>query len=288
MKDIFVVQERIAKQVVGILAIRLTQLEQERAFKKPTDELDAYEHVLRGRNLLRRVERGANLEARYMFEAAMKIDPRYVEAYIGLGWSHMNDFWYGWSEWPDRAIERAKEMAERGIGLDTESASAHALLASVLTFKQEFSEAEREVDLAIKLNPNNALSHAIRGTLMMWSGKAEAAIPSLELALRLDPAPTAWWLLSLGQSYYFLGRYSESIRLLERFGHRFEEDPAPYALLAAAHGQMGHHDQAAEAWSKLRRVSPFFDANIYVGNLANPEHGKHFLEGLSKAQLNTR
>jgi TolB-like protein/Flp pilus assembly protein TadD len=283
VKDIFVVQDQITRQVVGTLAIRLTELEQERAFKKPTEILDAYDYVLRGRNLIRRIERSANLDARALFERAIKIDAQYVDAYVGLGWSHMNDFWYGWTEWPERAIKRAQEVAEQAIRLDVRNASVHTLLASVLTFQKQYQEAKEKIDQAIKLNPNNATSHAIRGILMMWAGNPNDAVPSLEFALRLDPAPIAQWLLGLGQSYYFLERYDDAIRLLNRFERRFHEDPAPYALLAAAHGQLGQNDQAARALDKLKRISPFFDAKVYAGNLSNPAHGKHLLEGLSKA-----
>jgi class 3 adenylate cyclase/TolB-like protein/Flp pilus assembly protein TadD len=285
IKDIFVVQDQITRQVVGTLAVRLTELEQARAFKKPTKILDAYDHVLRGRNLLRRIERSANLDARAMFERAIEIDAQYVDAYVGLGWSHMNDFWYGWTEWPQRAIERAHALAEQAIGFDARNASVHTLLASVLTFQRRYQEAEQEIDRAIRLNPNNAISHAIRGVLMMWSGNPNDAVPALEFALRLDPAPIAQWLLGLSQSYYFLKRYDDAIRLLNRFEHRFNEDPAPYALLAASHGQLGQIDQATRALDKLKRISPFFNAKIYAGNLANPVHGRHLLEGLSKAGM---
>jgi adenylate cyclase len=286
LENVFAVQDRITRQVVGTLAVRLTHLEQDRAFEKPTENLDAYDHVLRARDLLRRVERAANVEARASFEKAIALDPMYVDAHVGLGWTHMNDFLWGWTEWPQRAIERANELAGKALDLDKDSATAHALRAQVLTFKGAYEQADREISRAINLNPNNAMSQAIRGALMSWWGNPEASVESLQLALRLDPNPAGWWLMSLAQSYYFLGRYEETIGFLDRDDERFAEDPTPHALLAAAYAELGRHEDAARAVDKLRRLSPFFNAEAYAAHFANPEHGRLLLEGLRKAGLN--
>ncbi len=283
--DIFALQDDIARQVVGALAVRLTRLEQDRVFRKPTEKLDAYDYVLRGRHHLRRVERSANLEARALFERALEIDPRYVDALVALGWSHMNGFLYGWTEWQGRALARARELAEQAVTLDDRHAAAHALLAQALTFQGELAQATETVERAIELNPNDPVSHAILGNLTMWSGDPAVAAQSLELALRLDPEPVVMWVVNLGLSYYLLGRYEDTVRLLERISRRFNENPVPPAVLAAAHGQLGQRDQAAAALARLKRVSPFFDAGGYAGNFSDPSHTDHLLEGLAKAGL---
>jgi TolB-like protein len=283
LDEIFAVQDEIARNVVAALSIRLTRLEQQRVFRKATDSLDAYDHVLRGRSLMRRVVRDANLDARKMFQKAIDSDPNYGVAYVDLGWSYMNDFLYGWSEWPIRALNRSRELAEHAIRLDERNASAHGLLAQVLTFQREFKSAKKEVEQAIRLNPNNATNHAIKGGLLMWLGDTKAAVSALELALRLDPHPRAMWVANLAQCYYFERRYKESIRLLERFPALFKEDGTIFALLAAANGQLGQLEHAAQALEKLRRVSPFFDATVYAANFVDHQNGRHFLEGLEKA-----
>lgn len=286
LEDVFALQDSIVRSVVGALAVRLTHLEQERVFEKPTENLGAYDLVLRGRDLLRRVERGTNLEARAMFERAIEIDPRYGDAYVGLGWTHINDILWGWSEWPHRSLERAGELATRAIALDDQNAPAHALLAQVFRFQQDQDRAEQEATRAIELNPNNATSHAILGTLRVWAGQPEEALPPLELAVRLDPSPIAWSVVNLGLTYYLLGRYEDAIALLDRYAGRFAEDPAPFAVQAAAYAQIGRLDEAAQAVARLKRISPFFDARVYAGNFANPEHSRHFLDGMHKAGLN--
>jgi len=283
--EIFAVQDEITRHVVGELAVRVTRLEGERAVDVPTASLTAYDRVLRGRELLRRLERNANHESRELFASAISIDSRYADAYVGLAWTHMDDFKYGWTEWPQRALDRAEELAAEALRLDDDNAAAHALYSDVLRFARRFEQSEREILRALELNPNNALSHAIHGRLLVWWGKPEPAVEALETALRLDPYPHPWWLVNLAHAYYFIGRYEDAIALNERFGGPVGEDPGFYALLAAAHAQLGHTDEARAARDRLERISPFFNGRLYSGNFADPGHGRHLLEGLARAGI---
>jgi TolB-like protein/class 3 adenylate cyclase len=286
LSDIFEVQDRIARQVVGALAVLVTDLETQRALERPTEDLGAYELVLRARELLRRVERDPNLEARGMFQQASALDTDYSEAYVGEGRTHLNDFLYGWTEWPDRALAHAGELARQAIKHDERNASAHVLLADVLLFQRDFDRSQEQVERALSLNPNDAMGHAILGKLMLYTGRSEKAIASLELALRLDPRPDAWWVENLARAYYLLGEDRETVRVRDRFGELIEEHPTGPAILAAAYGQLGETDAAAEMLARLERVSPFFDADTFARNLsAGPEDEARLLEGLRKAGL---
>ena len=84
-KDVFSVQDEITRQITGALAVRVSALELEQAMAKPPRNLEAYDLVLRGRDLLSRVTRSANAQARSFFEQAIKLDPSYAPAYVGLG-----------------------------------------------------------------------------------------------------------------------------------------------------------------------------------------------------------
>src|SRR5207248_1510206 len=80
ISDIFAVQDEITRDIVGALAIKLSRIEQERAFAKQTERLDAYDYFLRGRARLAIPERVENLEARALFEKAIAIDPNYARS----------------------------------------------------------------------------------------------------------------------------------------------------------------------------------------------------------------
>lgn len=283
LDDVFAVQDAITRQVVGALAVNVGRLEQARVRERPTADLGAYDLVLRGRELLHRVEREANYRARVLFEEALASDPDYADAHVGLAESHLNDFKYGWTQWPATAVAEAERHAGRAIEAATDNARAHAVRAEVLRFQGDFAAAGRSAERAVQLNPNSAASHAIEGGILVYSGEAGAAIAALELALRLDPHPEASWLVNLAQAYYFVGRYDDVIALFDRFAGGFEEEPTQHLLQAAAHGQLGQEEAGRRELERLRRVSPFFDAQGFASNLADPAQRDRLLEGLRKA-----
>ena len=85
IKDLFTIQDEIARQIAGALSVRLTALQLARSASKPPSNLEAYDLVLRGRDLLRRDSRVAQSEARRLFERAIELDQGYAPAYAGLG-----------------------------------------------------------------------------------------------------------------------------------------------------------------------------------------------------------
>jgi tetratricopeptide (TPR) repeat protein len=285
MADLFAVQDAITRQAVGELAGSVSSLEQARVLERPTEDLGAYDLVLRGRALLRDVERQANFQARSLFDAALTADPAYAAAHVGLAMTEVNDIKYGWTEWPAAALERAAGHVERAVASDGDNPHAHAVRAELLRLQGDLRGAERASDRAIALNPNSAQSQATRGGILVYQGTLEPAIDALELALRLDPHPDASWVVNLAMAYYFAGRYADVVALFDQFGGGFEEEPSQHMLRAAAYGQLGDTVAATASLERLRRVSPFFDARIYAGNLAEPAHRRALLEGLEKAGL---
>jgi adenylate cyclase len=285
LDDLFEVQDRIAQKIVGTLVERVTQVERERALTKPTDNLDAYDYVLRGRHLLRELTRPANHRARTMFERAIELDPRYAEAYVGLGWTHVHDPSYGWAEKPWQSLERARENAEQARALDPALAPAHALLAQIDLWQRHYDTAAVEIGRAIDLNPNDAASWATRGEILLFSGQASDAIEALNVALRFDPNPVAWWLADLGLAQYLEGRYDDAVRTARRIGQQYDQHVPGHIVLAASHAQLDNLDQARRAAEDIRRLSPFFSAAAFVSGFVDPDDREHLIEGLEKAGL---
>jgi class 3 adenylate cyclase/TolB-like protein len=213
--DIFAVQDEITQRVVGALVKRLDLVEQERAFAKPTSNLKAYDYVLKGRSYIYESIRSANFRARELFEKAIELDPAYASAYIWLARTHVNDALYGWTEWPDRSLQRCYELLQKGISLKDSSALAHQLLAEFHMYSGRLDLAAIEADRAIELNPNQPSSHAVRGTILLTEGSTEEAIPFLETAVRFDPQIDNAYFVELGIAYYLEDRYDEAIGLLE-------------------------------------------------------------------------
>ena len=132
--DLFELQDQITERVVRTLSVRLTSIERERAFKKQTDDLDAYDYVLRRSGLLRRFKRTENFEARQLFRQAIDRDPDYAGAYAGLGNTHLQAVKYGWTGSIKAELKRAEHLARRALAIDDTNVRAHRLLGEIYLF----------------------------------------------------------------------------------------------------------------------------------------------------------
>jgi adenylate cyclase len=285
LKDVFAVRNNITQSVAGRLAIKLQDIERQRAFKKPTDSLDAYDYVLRGRDSDARNTRSANIDARTQFEHAIKLDPAYASAYVALGQTRLRAAGSGWTEFPDDALEQAEGLAQKAIDLDEGNAEAHELLAAVYFNRGKFDVAISENDLAIALNPNDAVSYAGRGSTFVFTGRAKEAIESFEIAKRLDPGLGSSRLAPVGWAYYLVRRYEEAVIALQAGLRTSPGDYFNYAGLAASYAQLNRKDEAAHAASDLKRVWPFFAIDSFTRQFQGEADRALIVEGLRKAGL---
>ena len=283
--DLFNLQDRITKHIVRTLAVKLTDIEKERAFSKPTRDLDAYDYVLRGRQLVSTLKREENFEARDFFRKAIERDPNYVSAYAGLGRTFQNAVRYGWTDSPQVAMQQAYELAQQAIAIDSGNAAAHRLAAAVYLTRRRYDLALVETERAIALNPNDAESHAQQGSVLLFSGHPDGAILSLETALRFDPLMDSGKLTSLGLAYYLKGRYEDATKILERGIARNPDYLYGQTILAAVYGQLGHQERAARAAQDVRRINPFFSAGEIGGLFREPADKARIADGLRKAGL---
>ena len=284
--EVFEIQDRIVRNIVGALAVKLTALEQQRAAAKPPESLEAYELVLRARELMRAVERAPNREARALIAQAIKLAPGYAEAHAAAAYAEFQRAVFGWVEDPTDALRRAEQAARRALAIDDPGANAraHGILGNIHTFTGNYELALAEADRALELNPSDAVARALRGGILLWLGKLDEAIAASEAARRYDPrlAPEAMFTLAL--AYYLAGRYRDAAQTATAVEPRartvFLE-----AVLAAAHAQLGEDEAARRVAAEVRRLSPFFDVELFGQRLMNSAHREKAQEGLRKAGL---
>jgi adenylate cyclase len=285
VKDIFDVQQDIARRVVGAAAVKLTRFERDRALAKPTESLAAYEYVLRGREHFSRATRGSNAEAQDMFQRAVELDPSYAAAYAELGLSLIEAVASGWTEFIGDDIARAETLAQKALSLDSESTTAHRLLAEVHVAKRRFDLALGQIDRALEINPSDAECFSFRGAILLWAGRAAEALPWLEGALRLDSA-NARATLHLGTAYYFLDRYGESVKTIDRalagnLGHNTQVTGR--SVLAATYAQLDRRPDAERERNAVMRIAPVLDAERFASQFGTQAAHDHMLAGLKKA-----
>ena len=218
LKDIFTLQDEVIQKIVFALKVKLTAEEQARFKRFPTDNLEAYEYVLRGSESFSRFTKEANAQARQWFEKAIALDPQYAGAYAWLGWTYFYDWIFEWSPDPQN-LERAFELAQRARALDDSVPDAHSLLSWVyLRMKNQPEQALAEAERAITLDPNYADSYAILANVLSIVGRPQEAIGEAEKAVRLDPRGpgAAGCLYQLGVAYQLTGRLEEAIATLKQ------------------------------------------------------------------------
>jgi adenylate cyclase len=285
VKDIFDVQQDIARRVVGAAAVKLTRFERDRALAKPTESLAAYEHVLRGREHFSRATRDSNDEAQDMFQRAIDLDPSYAAAYAELGLTLIEAMASGWTEFIADDLARAETLAQKALLLDSASTTAYRLLAEVHLARRRFDLALGQIDRALEFNPSDAESFSMRGNILVWAGRAAEALPWLEGALRLDNANArATFLLST--AYYFLDRYSASVEAMDHAlagGLGRNTQVTGRSVLAAAYAQLDRRTDAERERSAAMRMAPLLDAERFASQFGTQTAHDHMLEGLKKA-----
>ncbi|HUB11285.1 MAG TPA: winged helix-turn-helix domain-containing protein [Acetobacteraceae bacterium] len=285
LADVFALQDDITTEIAGALAIHVQRMEQRRAFAKPTDNLAAYDDVLRARPALQRPTRSGLVEARRLLEHAIALDPNYADAYAALGESYYIATSMGWAESPPVFLKRAAALSNTALRLSDSQVRAHVILGRIDIVYRRFGEAATEMDQAVAINPNDANALAGRGNVLMWSGQTDAAIASLQLAKRLDPELNPMDRFALSLAYYQKGQYGAAIaqadmNLREDVGADFNR-----VVLAAAYAQEGDADDAARTVAAIRAADPTFDPATFGTKYLNSADLEHLRDGLRKAGL---
>lgn len=260
---IFAIESDITARIAGALSVKLSSLERQRAAATPPASMEAYDFVLRGRELATRLDRRTHSEARTMFERAVQLDPRQAGAMVGLGRLDLSAVALGWTADPDAALKRAEELARTAIALDEFHPAAHVLLGRTFSRLGDPERAVETLGRAVALNRSDPDSHAGLGDALLWSGDARGAIRSLEIAIAMDPRLSAEDLFSLGAAYFMDGRAPDAIRVLERATARNETNPFIFALLAAGYVEAGREPESRFAAASVRQLNPFFDAENF-------------------------
>jgi len=186
LKDIFTLQDEITQQIVSALGVKFVEIEQKRALRKDTADLNAFDCNLQGWWYFHRFTREDNEQARRMFEKAIELAPKFADAYAGLGFTYYEQWSRLWSQEP-QTLERAFELAKKAISLNDSLSTAYTLLSHVYLWRKQHAQAIAEQERAIALNPNNADNYADLADVLVWAGRPEEALGLVEKAMRLNP-----------------------------------------------------------------------------------------------------
>ncbi len=285
LDDIFALQDEVTRAIVATLPGRVAAAAHDRAERKPTDNMAAYECVLAAKVLHHRSLREENARAYALIERAISLDPKYAHAHAWKACILGQQWGYGWCE--DRAAteERVRRQLETALSLDDNDSDVHRILAAVAIIQNDHQKARYHQQRALALNPNDDLIVVQQGELLTWLGEADEGSEWIRKAMRLNPFhPERFW-SHLARAQFVARRYAEAAEALQRIA---SPDHFNLALLAACLAALGDEAAAqAQVSAVLRRKPDFSVARDYLPTLHYKRASDlaHQREALLKAGL---
>lgn len=259
LEDIFGVQDQVTASVVGAIAPKLERAEIERAKRKPTESLDAYDYYLRGRASFHQWTREGNNDALRLFNRAVEIDPDFAAAYGMAALCYAQRVANGWMADRQQETSKAALLAERAVELGRDDAVALSSAGIArLRVVGDIDAAATFIERALALNPNLAQAWYGASFVRNCSGEPELALQCLNHAMRLSPIDPLMYNLHTGAAlaHFLAGRYDEAASWAER---ALLDNPHFYPALrmaAASHALAGRLEQARNAVARLRHLDP--------------------------------
>jgi adenylate cyclase len=260
LEDVFEIQDEIAENIVRALRVVLGEDEKRAIEKAPTENIQAYEYYLRGRQIQHQMRRTALQYARRMFDRAIEIDRNFARAHAGI--ADCCSFLYMYWDASQANLEAADASSRRALELDPASAEAHTSLGVALTLRREYEGARRKFDTALRLDPMLFEAHYFCARACLTEGKFQEAVEHYRDAWRVRPEDYQAILLSM-DALAKLGRHDEvvetarqGIKLADAHLELNPDDARAWYLSAAALMRLGERDQALERTRRAFAVDP--------------------------------
>jgi eukaryotic-like serine/threonine-protein kinase len=289
LTDVFDIQEGIARAIAEKLKVRLTQTPSQPLVRRYTDDIEAYDLYLRGQYNLHSYTPEALARARACFEMAIRRDPDYAPAYVGLSYHYGALAWFGIQP-PQATMPAALEMARRAVQIDDSLAEGQMILGVLeIMSNYNWAEGERNFLRALTLNPASTIvgeNYAMH--FLAPLGRLDEGLERLEGLVQLDPLSVSLhldigWLATLNRQpdraiaayrkaleispEHFLayigigmnsmrkGMSTEALEALEKARRLGPEIPITLSSLAGAYAFFGRKPEAAKILEELLRKS---------------------------------
>lgn len=290
LEDVFDLQEEVARSVVGAIAPKLEQAEIERAKRKPTEHLDAYDYYLRGIASLHQLTRESTANALQLFYEAIELDPEFASAYGMAAFCAVIRKANGWMADREQETVETERLALKAVDLGRDDAVALSLGGEALAFVVgDYNSGAAFIDRALALNPNLATAWLFSGWVRADLGDTEAALQRLATAIRMSPVDPFMFdmLNAVAMAHLFAGRFEEASSWAERSLREKPDFLASLRFAAASYALAGRTEDAQKVVSRILALDP----GERISNLADVVSIRRaadmalFSEGLRKAGL---
>jgi TolB-like protein/DNA-binding winged helix-turn-helix (wHTH) protein/Flp pilus assembly protein TadD len=266
--DLFDMQDEIVSRLANTLNAQLIEVEARRAERSMHP--DAMDLNFQGMACLNKGTTSEYLaQARSFFERALALDPKNVEALVGVanvdvvtGAASMTD---------DRAarLAAAETALIKALSLAPQHAPAHRLLGHVKIFTNRGAQGIAECDQALALDRNSAHAHGLIGCAKILMGRGAETEAHVQEALRLSPRDTLAnvWVMFAGLAKLQLGADEEAVARFRCSVDINRNLPGAHFFLAAALAHLGRLDEARSAVQAGLALNPAFTISRFRNNV---------------------
>ena len=287
LDQVFDFQDQVTSGVVGVIAPKIEKAEIERAMRKPTGSLDAYDYYLHGLASLYQDTKEANDEALRLFGKAIELDRNFATAYGMSALCYVSRQWKHWMLEPQKEVSEAARLVDRAaeLGRDDAMALSAAGMAAGLVVR-DLDRAVVLLDRSLLLNPNLAISWVRSAWVRIFLGQFDLAIEHASRAIRLSPLdPFLVGMQSaIAFAYFCAGRYDQSAAWAEKAVKEQPTFAAALRVLAASSASLGRMKEATEALVRLKETKgPAHISELRHLPFRDPKYLAKYAEALRKA-----
>jgi adenylate cyclase len=266
VSDIFAVQDEVTRSIVGALKVKLTEGEEEQRRGRANITPEAYELLVRARQIMLQLRPEGAVEARTLLEQVVALGSGAAVAYARLSMITFAEFANRWNNATAENLTRAMELAEKAIEADSTEPQGHIARSLVLSWLRRLDEAEPAAERAVQLDPNSPDGYTALGNVRDFQGRHEEAVALFTRAYRLDPQ----WTMALhfmGRALLALGRFDEAeIAFKKRLTVQPNSDMSRF-YLACLYARAGRYEEARRYWRETLDVNPNFSVEHLRGAL---------------------
>jgi serine/threonine protein kinase/Flp pilus assembly protein TadD len=267
IEDVFDIQEKVSKQIAEALMLKLSPNEKIVLTKRSTENAEAFDYNLRGRNALYRMSKNDMNSAILLFQRAIELDARYSSAYAGLGET------YGWlffqCDRKEAYLDMAVDACLKALMYDATLSEAYAALGLAYLGKKENAEALNAGKKAIELDPNNATAYWILGRIYHSTDRDRDSVEMFEKTIGLDPDfYSAYGDLQnvyerLGDTGRSNDMIQQSVPMFYRYLAKHPEDARAHMFFATSLVRANRIDEGKQEAAKALELNPSDPLMLY-------------------------
>ncbi|MEM6409618.1 MAG: hypothetical protein AAF700_14545 [Pseudomonadota bacterium] len=287
LEDVFEVQDEIVEAVVAKLGVSLNEIETARAKTRPTQNLRAYDFLLRARSFW---WHGKEAEAYALAQRSVDEDPNHALTHAYFALQNAYQFYAGSLGLShDTIADRCRTHAERALELEDTNPLVHAYTSMAFGFSPLLAKERgfKHSLISFTQNPNDCEVMLLHAWHLSFAGKQTDAIALLRRASLLNPLGGYMFAECYADTYYMTGDYQKA---LQSYNDQAEAPPQTQVVLAACLAQLGRIDEARACLSDPVFGSPdAFDilsfAKAQVATCLQASDRDHWAEGFRRAGI---